>query len=194
MAKEQDYNIISSLIISDGETAYSISKDIKASVPQVQYRIGKLLRCGIIKSKIEDNKTLYYIHPALKSKKAMEEIASYIKDIVDIIDNIEKLSPDGMKVIISFIVNKTEITDISDDYTVSERNTIQSFKKYIEAYAKEKGLKILDVKGWSNSKIEWMALNDRKCACRPDKRICPCPEGLIEIEKKGKCLCTVFGK
>ncbi len=193
MAKEQDYNIISSLTTSDGETTYYISKDIGVSVPQVQYRIDKLLRCGIIKSKKDDNKTLYYIHPALKSKKAMGEIAACIKEIVDIIDNIERLSPEGMKSIISFIISKTELSETSDDYTDVERNIIQSFKKYIEAYAKEKGLKILDVKGWTNNKIEWMALNDRKCACRPDKRVCPCPEGLVEVEKKGKCLCTVFG-
>lgn len=190
---EQDSSIISSLVVEKEMTAYSISKDIGISVPQVQYRIGKLLRCGIVKSKKDDNKTLYYIHPALKSKKAMGEIATYIKAIVDIIDNIERLSPEGMKALVSFIVSKTELSEVSDDYTDVERNTIQSFKKYIEAYAKEKGLKILDVKGWTSSKIEWMALNDRKCACRPDKRICPCSEGLIEIEKKGKCLCTVFG-
>lgn len=194
MVKEQDYNIISSLTTGDGETAYSISKDIGISVPQVQYRIDKLLRCGIVKSRKEDNKTLYYIHPALKSKKAMGEIAAYIKAIVDIIDNIERLSPEGMKALVSFIVSKTELSEVSDDYTAAERNTIQSFRKYIDNYAKEKGLKILDVKGWSSAKIDWMALNGRKCACRPDKRICPCPEGLVEVEKKGKCLCTVFGK
>lgn len=191
--EEQDSSIISSLVVKKEVTAYSISKDIGISVPQVQYRIDKLLGCGIVKSKKVDNKTLYYIHPALKSKKAMGEIAAYIKAIVDVIDNIERLSPEGMKALVSFIVSKTDISDVSDDYTEIERNTIQSFRKYIEAYAKEKGLKILDVKGWTNSKIEWMALNDRKCACRPDKRVCPCPEGLIEIEKKGKCLCTVFG-
>lgn len=191
---EQDYNIISSLTTSDGETTYSISKDIGASVPQVQYRIDKLLRCGIVKSKKDDNKTLYYIHPALKSKKAMSEIAACIKEMVDIIDNIERLSPEGMKALVSFIVSKTELSEVSDDYTDIERNTIQSFRKYIDNYAKEKGLKILDVKGWSSAKIDWMALNGRKCACRPDKRICPCPEGMVEIEKKGKCLCTVFGK
>lgn len=193
MVKEQDFEIISSLTTSDGETTYSISKDIGASVPQVQYRIDKLLKCGIVKSKRDDSKTLYYIHPALKSKKAMSEVATYIKAIVDVIDNIERLSPEGMKALVSFIVSKTELSEVSDDYTDTERNTIQSFRKYIDAYAKEKGLKILDVKGWTSSKIEWMALNDRKCACRPDKRVCPCPEGLVEIEKKGKCLCTVFG-
>lgn len=190
---EQDSSIISSLVVEKEMTAYSISKDIGISVPQVQYRIDKLLICGIVKSKKEDNKTLYYIHPALKSKKVMGEIAAYIKAIVDVIDNIERLSPEGMKALVSFIVSKTELSEASDDYTEVERNTISSFRKYIEAYAKEKGLKILDVKGWTSSKIEWMALNDRKCACRPDKRVCPCIEGLIEIEKKGKCLCTVFG-
>lgn len=191
--EEQDSSIISSLVVKKEMTAYSISKDIGISVPQVQYRIDKLLRCGIVKSRKDDNKTLYYIHPALKSKKAMGEIASYIKAIVDIIDNIERLSPEGMKALVSFIVSKTEMSEVSDDYTDIERNTIQSFRKYLEAYANEKGLKILDIKGWTNSKIEWMALNDRKCACKPDKRTCPCPEGLIEVEKKGKCLCTVFG-
>lgn len=190
---KQDSSIISSLVVKKEMTSYSISKDIGISVPQVQYRIDKLLRCGIVKSKRINGKTLYYIHPALKSKKTMGEIATYIKAIVDIIDNIERLSPEGMKALISFIVSKTELFEVSDSYTKIERNTIQSFRKYIEAYAKEKGLKILDVKGWTNSKIEWMALNDRKCACRPDKRVCPCPEGLIEIEKKGRCLCTVFG-
>ena len=167
ITNEQDSSIISSLIVEKDMTAYSISKDIGISVPQVQYRIDKLLRCGIVKSRKNDNKTLYYIHPALKSKKAMSEIASYIKAIVDIIDNIERLSPEGMKALVAFIVSKTELSEVSDDYTDVERNTIQSFRKYLEAYAKEKGLKILDVKGWTNSKIEWMALNDRKCACRP---------------------------
>jgi len=196
MAIEQDYDIISSLIVNNGVTAYFISKDIGLSVPQVQYRIDKLLRCGIIKSKVNSGKTLYSTHPALKSKVVMEEIASYIKAIVDSIDDIERLSPDGMKVLMSFIINKTEMVDVEQytDIVDVEQDTINKFREYLEAYAQEKGLKILKVKGWTDSKIEWMALNSRKCACRPDKRVCPCPEGLIEVEKKGKCLCTVFGR
>jgi len=195
MATEQDYDIISSLIVNSGVTAYSISKDIGLSVPQVQYRIDKLLRCGIIKAKVCNSKTLYSTHPALKSKDVMEEIASYIKAIVDSIDDIERLSPDGMKVLMSFIINKTEMIEVEKDTEIVdvEQDTVNKFREYIEAYAQEKGLKILNVKGWTDSKIEWMALNGRKCACRPDKRVCPCPEGLVEVEKKGHCLCNVFG-
>lgn len=194
---EQDSSIISSLIMKKEMTAYSISKDTGISVPQVQYRINKLLISGIIKENVKDNKTLYTVHQAFKSKEAMEEIASYIKEIVDVVDNIEVLSPDGMREFISFVVSRTEMSETSetenDDYNKSEMNAIKRFREYIEAYAKEKNLKVLDIKGWTNGKIEWMALNDRKCACRPDKRTCPCQEGLVEISKKGHCLCNVFG-
>lgn len=193
---ETDINIISSLIVKKEMTSYSISKDVGVSVPQIQYRIDKLLLTGILKSRVESGKTLYKVHPALKSKDAVKVIAGYIKEIVDIVDDIEILSPEGMKVFISFIISKTEI---SDDYKDSgndsnaEMNTVKKFRDYLEAYAKENGIMILDIKGWTDGKIEWMALNERKCACRPDKRKCPCPEGLVEISKKGHCLCNVFG-
>lgn len=207
---EQDEEIISSLITGDDMTAYSISKDIGIGVPQVQYRLDKLAKCGIIKSKKSNSKMIYYIHPALKSQEVMEEVASYIKAMVDTIYEVERLSPDGMKVLVSFIVNKIEVTEeeleveedtllvkdeseLSGEIKTVEQEAIDKFREYIGAYAKEKGLKILNVKGWTNGKIEWMALNGKKCACKPDERVCPCPEGLVEVEKKGKCLCTVFG-
>lgn len=191
----QDSDIISSLIMKKEMTAYTISKDTGISVPQVQYRINKLLANGIVKANAKENKTLYYVHPAFKSREAMEIIASYIKEIVDVIDDVESLSPDGMKLFISFVVSKTEMSESEDGsgYSKSELDKIKNFRECLQDYAKEKGIKILDVKGWTNGKIEWMALNDRKCACRPDKRVCPCKEGIDEISKKGHCLCNVFG-
>lgn len=197
----QDSNILSSLAAETEATAYTISKDIQVSVPQVQYRIDKLVKCGIIKAKKISNKTLYSVHPALKSKEAMEEIASYIKAIVDTIDEVERLSPEGMKALISFIISKTDMTETEEEvevaedefYSEQEENCIKLFREFLESYAKEKNLKILDIKGWTNNKIEWMALNGRKCGCKPDERVCPCEEGLKEVETKGRCLCSVFG-
>ncbi len=121
----------------------------------------------------------------------------HIKEIFDIIDNTEETSVDGIKSIIGFIVGKTDIdenTELVNEDVESDAEKLFNFKVDLKAYADKHGLKVLDEKGWTKGKIKWMALNDRKCACAPDTRVCPCQEGLIEIEQTGRCKCSIFSK
>jgi hypothetical protein len=76
----------------------------------------------------------------------------------------------------------------------SDEETIMEFRKDLEKWARDNDLLLTNIKGWTEDKIQWMALNDRKCCCRPKERACPCKEGLEEARtsKGGLCLCSVF--
>lgn len=65
------------------------------------------------------------------------------------------------------------------------------FYKELQKYAKKHDLVISNIAGWTIPKIVQMANNNRQCAC-DSSRTCPCPQGLLEIEKKGRCKCSVF--
>ena len=75
-----------------------------------------------------------------------------------------------------------------------EEEKIKAFRLMLEEYAEEHGLEITSIKGWTEHKIQWMALNNNKCCCSPDDRICPCEEGLREAmtEQDHMCLCSIF--
>lgn len=194
MKDEQDCEIISALIVEDKMTAYALSKETGISVPQINFRIEKLVSVGVINSHDDErNKTLYSIHPVFKSNKSVESIATHIKDIFDIIDKSKETSIDGIKVVIGFILSKTEEL-ITDEGMSIDDTKINDFKRDLNIYALKNNLKLMDVKGWTDTKIKWMALHDRKCACAPDTRICPCPEGFDEAMKKGNCKCSVFSR
>jgi len=184
----QDSEIISVLVVEDKITAYGISQETGISIPQVTYRLRKMIDDEVVESKTIDDKTMYFIHPVLKSEEDMRYIAYLIKKIVDKIDTMKYISPDGIKTILSFIIGHIELTEPP----IYKDQIIQDFRRDIETYAKNKGLIINNIKGWTENKIEWMALNDRKCACAPNKRHCPCPEGLKEVEKNGTCKCSLF--
>lgn len=92
-------------------TAYAISKRTKISIPQVQYRLSKLEDQGIVTSTTSDNKKVYDVHPALKSKECIDEITKHIKAISDIIDEMEYTTPVAMKWIIAFIIERIEVLE-----------------------------------------------------------------------------------
>lgn len=198
MTKSQDTKILTSLINTDESTAYAISQDTGISIPQVNYRLNKLIESKAVTSLTKGEKTYYYVHPALKSDAVIKNITALMKQVADEIDTVAYTEPSGMRVIIEFIISKLDISEppeediIEKDISLSEDIMISDFKKRLELYAKEHGLKITNIKGWTESKIAWIALNDNKCGCAPDKRKCPCPEGLEEVKRKGKCLCSVF--
>ena len=92
-------------------TAYGISKQTNISIPQVQFRLSKLEEQGIVTSVIDNNKTVYTIHPALKSRECIDEITEHIKAISDIIDTVEYTTPTAMKYIIAFIIERTVVLE-----------------------------------------------------------------------------------
>lgn len=186
---EQDITILSMLGSEEGETAYGIASGTSISVPQVTFRLGKLQEIGVVKSIERDNKTFYICHPALKSQKTIQKITSHIKAIIDEIDKVEAISTEGLKVILSFIVDKTDI----EEPNIDDINKVAEFRKELEKYAEEHDLVISNIKSWTEPKIEWMALNDRLCACvRDGSRHCPCSQGLIEAQTKNVCTCSIF--
>ncbi len=190
---EQDDEILSALVVEDKMTAYALSKETEISVPQINFRMVKLVSIGVVKQVVEDGKTSYSVHPVLKSKESIEDIALHIKEIFDIIDNTEETSIDGIKSIIGFIVSKTSI-DISElpnipNVLESTESLISIYINIIKAHAEKYNYKINSA---SDEKIKWMALNNRRCFCAKDTRVCPCPESVDEIRVYGKCKCSLF--
>lgn len=112
MESPQDTPILLSLISSEKPlTAYGISKHTKISIPQVHYRLSKLEDNGIVTSDTIDNKKVYDVHPALKSRECIDEIAELIKAISDVIDKMEYTTPTAMKYIIAFIIERTVVSE-----------------------------------------------------------------------------------
>lgn len=79
---------------------------------------------------------------------------------------------------------------------MADDEKIRRFRETLEKYAEKKGLKITKIPGWTDGKIEWMALNECKCCCDPENRHCPCKLGMEEIKnnvyKDNQCKCSVF--
>jgi len=110
METEQDINIIVALINAEQPiTSYRISKETGISLPQVRYRIPRLVQCGIIELVEHDSKELYKSHSVLNSRSTIDAITKHLIDISDIIDGHELSSPECVKSIISFIVDRTVI-------------------------------------------------------------------------------------
>jgi len=86
-----------------------------------------------------------------------------------------------------------KVVDKEFDFT-EEGEEVQAFYEDLKKYAKKHGLVITNIKGWTRGRIIRMARNDRRCACRPKQRTCPCPEGLEECRtaKDHECICSVF--
>ncbi|MFH1764773.1 MAG: hypothetical protein ABIF09_11330, partial [Gemmatimonadota bacterium] len=72
---------------------------------------------------------------------------------------------------------------------------VDKFRKMLEKYADQHGLKITDIPGWTEGKIAGMALDpDHKCSCDPSRGRCPCKQGLQECLNGSDhtCKCSVF--
>lgn len=188
----QDNQILSSLIEKDKQTSYLLSQNTKISVPQINFRLAKLVEYQVVTESKEEDKTVYSIHDSLKSKPAIKKVSEHIKEIADIIDKEHYATSEGIKTILCFILSKVEIQD-SSEY-LEEQKKVEEFTKELQEYAKKNDLTITNIKGWTKHKIEWMALNDRLCACvRDGSRHCPCIQGLEEATgSKGICTCSIF--
>ncbi len=185
----QDNQILSALIYEDKLTSYALSQITKISTPQINFRLGKLVESQVVIESKEEDKTVYSIHNSLKSKDAIKKVSEHIKSISDIIDNEQYATPEGTRTIICFILSKTEIQD--SEALAEEQKIVDEFKKVLEEHAKKNNLVLHFTKGWSDNKIHKMALNNRICACAPD-RTCPCVQGLAEINTRGMCKCSIF--
>jgi len=186
----QDNQILSSLIEKDKQTSYLLSQNTKISIPQINFRLAKLVEYQVVTESKEEDKTVYSIHDSLKSKTAIKKVSEHIKEISDIIDKEHYATSEGIKTILCFILSKTEISD--SEVLAEEQKIVDGFKKVLEEYAENNDLALNYVKGWTDNKIRKMALNNRICAC-DSKRICPCKEGLTEINTTGTCKCSIFG-
>lgn len=118
MTKSQDTKILLYLIEFDKSTAYAISQGTGISIPQITYRINKLIDSGIISSVVEDNKTYYNVHPALKSNEIISEITGLMKKVCDVIDRAKYTKPSGMKSIIELIISRLELSEPNDEEIV----------------------------------------------------------------------------
>lgn len=189
----QDSLIMSALIadgIKTGMTAYAISVETKISQPQVSFRLDKLVEDGVVIESVTGKKTLYYAHDVFYDKEAMLKISEYIESIVETIYDVGEIPQDGIKIVMGYISSSIEISgETGDD---EESRLINDFVDMIEKFAVKRGYVISNIKGWTEFKIKWMALNDGKCGCDPENRKCPCGECKDEVENNGSCLCSIF--
>lgn len=91
--------------------------------------------------------------------------------------------------------NKTTHEESTEPVTpeITDEEKIEAFRSMLEEHAEEHDLEITDIKGWTEPKIKWMALNDNKCCCSPMDRICPCDKGIVEARTDDHmCLCSIF--
>jgi len=109
---EQDYEIMSALSVAEKPlTAYAIAKETDIAIPQVTYRLRKLIDYDVVRGIIEGNTTRYEIHPILKSREKLEEIVGLLTDIITLIDETQAITTDGVKEILAFMVDRIEFED-----------------------------------------------------------------------------------
>ena len=112
MNSEHDYEIMSALSIAEEPlTAYAIAKETDIAIPQVTYRLRKLVNDDVVSSTTTDKKTRYEIHPILKSTEKLEEIVGLLTDIITLVDETQAITTDGVKTILAFMVDKIEFED-----------------------------------------------------------------------------------
>jgi len=84
---------------------------------------------------------------------------------------------------------------INNDSKLSDSELIDEFRNDLLAHADKHGMKLTEINGWTEPKIQSMALNNRICCCDPS-RTCPCDIGVEEVntESDHMCKCSVFIK
>lgn len=103
----QDSAILHALICSDVPmTVYAISKDTGIAGPQVNYRLRKLVKNGVV-DKGENEAARYTAHPILGTTKAIKVIAKHISKISDVIGKYKVTTIEGMKILMSYILEHT---------------------------------------------------------------------------------------
>ena len=113
----QDTDIMLQLTYTDSMTAYAISQATGISVPQVNFRLIKMIENGVVSlNEFNLPKKTYSIHPALRSKAAIEGIGQNLMEILQIIDEIEPTTIPGMETIIRFITDRLKIQPSSEMY------------------------------------------------------------------------------
>lgn len=121
---KQDAVLLQVLINSDTSmTAYAISKETGIVTTQVTYRLQMLVRDGVVAMVVNDEVTRYKVHPVLETAEAMTAIAKLVGKISYIIDKYKDTTADGMKTIISFILEHTNFVEIyRTDEHADEKN------------------------------------------------------------------------
>lgn len=116
MNNEQDYEILSTLARTDKPlTAYGVGKEAGIPIPQVRYRLTKLVDYEVVKAISSNKKTVYEIHTILKSMDKLEEIACLLTDIISIIITAETIGAEGIKTILAFIVDRIDFEDAENN-------------------------------------------------------------------------------
>ena len=111
----QDIKIITCLIYHGDSSAYGISNETSISVPQVTYRLKKLMLSKVVTKHNEDTKTLYSVHLSLQSPELIKQITENLQEIVYLINETEDFSPEGTKAIIGYILEVANVSEYNDE-------------------------------------------------------------------------------
>jgi len=112
----QDSQIILSLLDSDAPiTRNHLSRETGIDKKQVTNRLDKLQNGGVVYRFRDKNAWRYTLHPVLKSRVAVEEITNHLRDISTIIDGMHMTTPEGLKTLITFIIEHTDVVKANGD-------------------------------------------------------------------------------
>lgn len=106
---DQDTRILRALTEQNDVSTHELYKQISVSRTQIQYRLDKLKKTGIVRETSEGRYRNYGVHPVLKDTKCLCEIAEHVKGILEIIQDKEPVEPAGLKAIIDFVMASVEI-------------------------------------------------------------------------------------
>lgn len=106
----QDNKILLALLGAEQPlTRYAIAKETGIHKTQVEFRLNKMMEFGVVRTDEGGKTTTYLLHPSLTNKSTVDLISKKVKDISDAIDKMELTTPEGMSMIIAFIIEHTDI-------------------------------------------------------------------------------------
>lgn len=105
MLTDQDIKIIHTLIREGDLTAYALAQKTNISIPQVQYRLNKLLDCEVVDIINGENKNYWSIHPIFHSKDSIDSLKEKIEEAINSIEPLQTTPLDGLKLIFSFLID-----------------------------------------------------------------------------------------
>lgn len=108
MLTAQDIKIIHTLIREGDLTAYALGQKTNISIPQVQYRLNKLLECSVVDMVNGENKNYWSIHPVFHHTESVTFMGEKIAEIIDLVEEIETVPLEGIKLIMSFFIDSLD--------------------------------------------------------------------------------------
>ena len=106
-----EFNIIGVLLDSEKPlTSYKSASDLKTYSQNIEHRLEKLVKFGLLQRISEKGKTKYMTHEVLKCRKCLQDIATHIGVVADIIEGHGETDNGGLNAILYFMCHRVTFT------------------------------------------------------------------------------------